>query len=134
MFRSTLAIAAILLVAMPAPAMAGHKKDPKMEAALERLAATPVTCADEADCRLKWARAVAWVAENSAFKIQIANDTLIQTFGPSGYIHGTAFIVTRMPAASGEVFDLRPMCESQPYCGLSPRDYKAKFAVAVMNP
>jgi hypothetical protein len=42
----------------------------------------PVTCTAGKDCDAKWSRAVAWVSQNSGFKIQVQTDSLIQTYGP----------------------------------------------------
>ena len=132
--KSTIRLtAALALLATCVPAEAAQKKDPAVEAAMEKLAAMSVTCSDDQDCSRKWTKAVAWVSKNSAFKIQIATDNLIQTFGPSYTIHGTAFVVNKVPAAVGHVFEFRALCNSQPFCGLSERDYKASFVAAVMK-
>jgi len=133
-FKFAIVSASLLGLMIAAPAEAGRKKDSELEAALDRLAAMPVTCTGEQDCAKKWAKAMIWVSENSVFKIQLANDMMIQTYGPSTVIHGTAFTIIKIPTAGGHAFDFRATCLSQPFCGQSVRDYKSSFAATVMGP
>ncbi len=39
-----------------------------------------IICNAGSDCDAKWSRAVTWVSENSAYRIQVQTDTLIQPF------------------------------------------------------
>ena len=52
--------------------------DPQLVAAAEQ----PVTCANPSGCDAAWSRAVAWLVQNSHWKIQTQTADLIQTFGP----------------------------------------------------
>ncbi len=39
-----------------------------------------ITCKQGQDCDAKWSRAVAWVSQNSAYRMQVQSDVLIQTY------------------------------------------------------
>ncbi len=43
----------------------------------------------------------AWVATNSRWRIQTANDTLIQTFGPGNSSTDLAYTLVRVPRGDG---------------------------------
>lgn len=55
------------------------KEDPSLVAA----ANAPLVCEGKSQCDLYWQKAQAWVATNSAWKIQTANDTIINTYNPA---------------------------------------------------
>ena len=57
---------------------------PEQQAQLQRDAAIQITCTKGDDCEEKWSRAVAWISQNSSYKIQTQTDSLIQTFNPTG--------------------------------------------------
>jgi hypothetical protein len=56
--------------------------DPVNAALVKAVANQPITCQAGADCDAKWSRATAWIAQNSAYKVQTASDSIIQTMGP----------------------------------------------------
>lgn len=58
-----------------------------------------IKCKQGQDCDGKWSRAVAWVSENSAFKIQVQSDSLIQTYSSVGDTDTTGLSVTVTKAA-----------------------------------
>lgn len=101
---------------------------------MDRIAAVSVTCSGKLDCDTKWAKALQWVLGTPGFKIQLANDMLIQTYGPSYSIHATAFTITKMPTGPDSYkFDWQATCWAQPFCGLTPAMYRATFVTAVMG-
>lgn len=55
------------------------KEDPATIAA----ANAPLICEGKNQCELYWQKSQAWLATNSAWKIQTANDTIINTFNPA---------------------------------------------------
>ena len=72
--------------------------------------ADPITCSTKVECDAKWSRAVSWIAQNSAYKIQITSDTLIQTYGPNLHDTDAGFTVTRSATTGGAyeiIFDGR---------------------------
>jgi hypothetical protein len=64
-------------------------------------ATEPLLCPDKSTCDAYWQRAQAWIAANSAWKIQTASDAIIQTFGPAGARDDLAYLVTRVPNNDG---------------------------------
>ena len=62
----------------------------------------PIACKAGPECDAKWSCASAWIAQNSAFKIQTANELIIQTMGPLPYDATPAFTVTKVANASGD--------------------------------
>lgn len=61
-----------------------------------------VAC-EGARCDRIWQRAQTWIATNSRYRIQIANDSLIQTYGPHEGIHdAVAYTVTKDQRPDGQ--------------------------------
>lgn len=65
-----LAVAALGLLSACATT---NPPSPELVAAANR----PITCSDEQDCAVKWSRAVQWVVDNSAYRLQM--QTLLYT-------------------------------------------------------
>ena len=61
----------------------------------------PVLCYNADHCSRTWQAAQVWVAKNSAYKMRVVTDSIIQTEGPIGYDPGLAFQVTKEPAREG---------------------------------
>ena len=61
----------------------------------------PLFCEGESECKLMWERATFFVTSNAAYKMQIHNDTVIQTYNPSENSPGLAFSVTKEPLGEG---------------------------------
>ncbi len=59
-----------------------------------------IGCKDKADCDSKWSKAQVWLVNNSGWKIQIANDVVLQTYGP-GDSTRAAFTLTKSTNADG---------------------------------
>jgi hypothetical protein len=70
---------------------------PQQEAQLQANANRQVTCTKGADCDMKWGRAVAWVSQNSEWKIQTQNDYIIQTYTPINQSAASGFKVNKVP-------------------------------------
>lgn len=58
------------------------------------------TCTGD-QCTRMWQAAQVWIVKNSAFKIQLVNDTIIQTYSATNYTTDIAYVVTKMPLAAG---------------------------------
>lgn len=54
-------------------------------------------CVGEQDCKDKWSAAQIWVSRNCGMKIQIANDTIINTYNSSRNSTRLAANVTKEP-------------------------------------
>jgi membrane-associated protease RseP (regulator of RpoE activity) len=78
--------------------------DAAQAAAAARTQNVRITCADAADCSVKWGRALQWVSQTSFYKIRIATDSLITTEGPIddvGYSTKSALTINKMPLGDG---------------------------------
>ena len=64
-------------------------------------AAAPLACINKAQCDLYWQRAQAWIAANSAYRVQHVTDTVIQTYGPMGATFALAYTVVKTPSPDG---------------------------------
>lgn len=87
----------------------------------------PVICHGQKHCDAMWQRAQIWVLNNSAYKIQIANEAVIQTYGPfKDQAFGLAFTVTKAPRGNGFYeIDSRAGCGSWVGCAPNPNKEKA---------
>lgn len=61
----------------------------------------PIECSDKAQCDRYWSRAQVFVAQHSGYRIQIANESIISTFGPFGSSTDLAWNVTRLANSTG---------------------------------
>lgn len=58
---------------------------------------TPVTCYGADECSRAWRKATVWITQNSAWKIRLATDSLLETFGPTRSDLELAYRLTRRP-------------------------------------
>ena len=67
-------------------------------------------------CDALWSRAQVWLATNSSYRIQIANENIIQTYGPLEGVGEVAYTITRekMQGADEKIV-IRGHCYSTPY-------------------
>lgn len=73
------------------------------KALLARFEPTPAPiCTGDQDCKAKMDAAQAWVASNCAMKIQIATDTVIETYNPPNYSTDIACKVIKSPLGDGK--------------------------------
>ncbi len=59
-------------------------------------------CNDDQDCKDKWSAAQIWVSRNCGMKIQIATDTLIETYNSVGSSTNLAARVVKEPIGDGK--------------------------------
>nr|WP_229655743.1 hypothetical protein [Pantoea sp. 201603H] len=106
----------------------------KVDPALQAEAMKPLTCQDEKQCDLYWKRSQFWLANNSAWKIQTATDTLISTYNPTPNSPLLAYQVSKMPNENGssQIF-IKPFCDN--IFGCRPNIYQAvvNFKTFVRN-
>ncbi len=80
-------------------------------------ATTSVSCS-AATCDDMWRYAQAWIAQNSAYRIRLANDVVIETFGPleSGPVSGLAYkLVKTGPAGRAGTISITSACNATVY-------------------
>ena len=95
MFRSTALIAILAIAGCAAP-------QPVRSPAVVAAADAPLLCKGKDQCDLYWQRALFYVNNNSRFKVQLANDSLIQTFSPTGQTSYVGYNISREPLGGQE--------------------------------
>jgi len=127
LFAKRLYIAATLLSGcgqMPAPG------DPAANPA----SVEPLLCASKAQCDVYWQRAQAWVANNSAYRLQTVTDTVVETYGPLAARTGLAFRITKVPDdKEGARIYVLPACSNAFGCSPTPTDAIIAFKQFVRN-
>lgn len=93
--------AAALVGSIFAALIAGCASAPKLDAELQRELDLPLYCTNESECKSMWERATYFVNANAGFKIQLHNDTIIETYNPSEYSPKLAFSISREPLGDG---------------------------------
>lgn len=69
----------------------------------QKAAETPLICVDVEQCNLYWKRAQFYVNQNSRFKIQLSNESLIQTYSPTGGTTDVGYNISQEPLSDGSV-------------------------------
>jgi hypothetical protein len=92
-------------------------------------------CKQGQDCDAKWSRAVEWVSQNSAYKIQTQTDALIQTYSGTIDEGDTGLSMTVTKAALGQPGEYeivaRMGCANPLGCFPEPRAALVQFAAFV---
>ena len=116
-------LAALCLMATAACTTQGQVDPDTMQ-----IATTPLTCSNKAQCELWWQRAQTWVASHSTYKIETANDSLIQTAGPDGGKRALAYQITRAANPDGTAtIGFSAHCDSSLGCKPNPWEAGADF-------
>jgi hypothetical protein len=71
---------------------------PEMKAAYDK----PLVCKGKEQCKLYWERALFYVNKHSTYKIQTSNDSIIQTFSPTGSSPRVGYNISREPIGTDE--------------------------------
>ncbi|HLG85683.1 MAG TPA: hypothetical protein VKZ79_00635 [Alphaproteobacteria bacterium] len=109
-------------------------RQPEQQAAVQAQAARPVVCSTGGDCEVKWGRALQWVLNNSAYKVQSQSDAMISTMGPLPDDPRPAYTITKMAQGNGTyLIDFRAGCDNIFGCVPNLMVAKADFVVAVMG-
>ncbi len=98
--RDYLKVVAVLF-AILSLTLAGCAGKQPLSPALQREADTALFCEGEEQCKEMWERATFWVKSHSGFKLQILNDSVIETYNSTGGSVRLAFSVTREPLGGG---------------------------------
>lgn len=85
---------------------------------LAAAAAQPLYCYGVEQCALYWKRAQLWVVNNSGWKIQLATDTLIETYNPIRSSTARGYRITKEPQGNGrEQIRIATACANMFGCG-----------------
>jgi len=94
-----------------------------------------IKCTSKNECDMKWGRALAWVSQNSTFKVRLATDSIITTEGPIdefGYRTLSTFIINKVPLAGGTYrIEFSSGCLSTAGCVPSHNELFASFGAYV---
>lgn len=72
----------------------------------------PLICSDKQQCDLYWQRAQAYVNQHSVYRIQVVNDTLLATLGPTPGSNEMAYRLTRLSNPDGSAtIDVAAVCD-----------------------
>lgn len=97
---------------------------PKLPPELQSELDTPIYCEGEGECKVMWERATFFVNSNAGFKLQVHNDTIIQTYNPSEHSPELAFSISKEPLGNG-----RYQIWTKAWCanifGCQPNQYEA---------
>ncbi len=85
------------LIAAALVALAGCASQPPASPQDLADSSKPLICTSSAECARYWKRATVFVTQTSPYRIRLASDTIIETFGPLDYTSGFAMRVTREP-------------------------------------
>ncbi|GAB7228177.1 hypothetical protein VrSk94_18620 [Vibrio rotiferianus] len=75
---------------------------PELTSDLKQELETPLVCSGESECSLMWERATYFVSHNAGYKIQIHNNTLIETYNSVDSSVKLAFKVSKEPLGDGK--------------------------------
>lgn len=93
-----------------------------------------VAC-DGARCDELWSRVQVWVAKNSSYRIQITNENILQTYGPTSGIASPAYTVTRERQGSGAKIIIHAICfDSGMGCMYDPSPYANALLAELKRP
>lgn len=82
--------------------LSGCTTTQQIKAKRMRFQETIPVCLNEQDCKEKWAAAQVWVARNCGMKIQIATDTIIETYNSTDQSTRLAARVLKEPIGNGK--------------------------------
>lgn len=109
------------LLAVLCIAAAGCSTQGQVDPDVMQIATTPLTCSNKAECDVWWQRAQTWVTNHSEYKIEFANDALIQTAGPDGGKRALAYEITRAANPDGTAtIGFAAHCDSSMGCKPNP--------------
>jgi hypothetical protein len=94
----------------------------------------PIICTTGPDCDGKWARAATWVATNSALKVQVRTDTVVQTAAATPSETTPAYTVTKVARGEGRFeITFNGGCGNMYRCVPSIAESRARFAQFVLG-
>lgn len=88
----------------------------------------PVECHGEVQCTKMWQRAQLWIAKNSAYKIQMANDVVIETYNPREHDVNLGFSLVKEPKG-GDMYEINSRAGCSNMWGCRPHPNKARAAL-----
>jgi len=97
-------------------------------------AKTPVICEGKEACDMMWSKAQIWVSENAGYKIQVATDSIIETYSARDYSQGYSVRMVKMPLGDGKhELKLSINCGYPAMCAEVPIIFQARFRRAMLG-
>lgn len=88
----------------------------------------PVVCETAARCAAMWQRAQLWVVNNAAYKMQISNDVVIQTFSARRSSVSSGVTITREPiGGQRQRINFQSACDNLFGCQPSGTELRMSF-------
>ena len=108
---------------------------PQQEAQIHANANRKITCSKGTDCDMKWGRAIAWISQNSHWKIQTQTDYIIQTYTALGGSPSSSFLVNKVPV-DNDTFEIvmTSGCGNMFGCTPDATTLKAMFTNFIIGP
>ena len=112
------------LFALLALGLGGCATAQPVDPAIAKIAAYPINCTVKEQCDLYMQRAQIWIEQNSHYRLQVANDNVVTTYGPTDDLQ-MAYRVLRIPNADGSAhISVQASCGSD-YCNPSVTEARA---------
>ncbi|PMS37618.1 hypothetical protein B0G57_11035 [Trinickia symbiotica] len=93
-----------------------------------QIATAPLVCRNADECAVWWHRAHDWVTRHSAYKVETATDSLIESAGPEGGSGKLAYQITKTANADGSAtIGFAAHCDSMLGCRPDPWQAGAAF-------
>ncbi|HLI13410.1 MAG TPA: PDZ domain-containing protein [Alphaproteobacteria bacterium] len=125
----------LLAIALPCIALVACQSQPQLSPTAAAALNQPIICHDGADCAIRWGRALTWVTDNSAYRIDQATDSLISTWGPLPDDLRPAFTITKTAQGNGVyLIEFAAGCGNYFGCEPSLAQAKASFMSFVTAP
>ena len=90
-----------LIILLTFTLLAGCATSPQVQAKRATFQKTIPTCTKDIDCEVKWEAAQVWIVRNAGFKLQVATDTLLETYNPTDYSVNLGVRVIKEPLGGG---------------------------------
>lgn len=124
--------AAMLATAVVAAITAGCASRPALSDEEVAHLEEPLECDSKTQCDLLWRRTQAWIAQTSGYKLQVATDTVIETYNAGKWSTTWAFQALREPIdEKRDRINLVANCGSAPLCTRSAAQVIADFRRAM---
>jgi len=108
--------------------VAGCATSPERQARIALAESSMPVCNGEEDCKAKWDAAQLWVVNNSAYRLQIATDVVLETYPATDYTVRLAMRVTKEPLGEGNHrINLIAYCANLLGCDPDPVESKIAF-------
>ena len=101
-------------------AIVGSASNPPSQATVSEVRNNIPSCSGAAQCARMWSAAQAWVANNAGMKLQIATDSILETYNSTSYSRLAVKVVKEPVGADGYRFVITTFCMDNSCIGPDP--------------